>query len=104
MSNNYAMGKLDFCPRLDCTLQDWCCLLPTELITFNSNKVELMLISQSGGDLESKLKKPFVGASGKRIRSILYALQKDLTLNIGHCYTNTVRACPPKIRVLFFLS
>lgn len=82
------------CTSENCSHFSTCCRLPTEVYTIENSPKTVMFLGMGAGSREEKLKRPFVGPAGERLRQIIKQVWDDKGY-FNPIFANTVR-CHPK--------
>lgn len=87
------------CEKKDCPVFKRCCFLPTECHPGVDGKISILFVGQGGGADERKLRRPFIGRAGKRIRQQVIYARKLFKKHFGVAFSNTIRDNPEDNRV-----
>ena len=87
------------CDNKKCSVFSKCCFLPTECNCDPSGNVSILFVGQGGGKDERKMKRPFIGRAGTRLRQQVLYVRKTLKQHIGVAFSNTIRDNPENNRI-----
>lgn len=83
------------CDGINCTQSNFCCRLPTEVVKWNDNRINVFFYGIGAGEKEHKNGIAFSGPAGKYLRDIIVYLWNTQKFNIA--LSNSVRFRPTNL-------
>lgn len=81
------------CDETQCSVFQKCCFLPTSYFPIDGH-VPILFVGMGGGREEREQHRPFVGDAGKRLKTCILEVKRQLRKPFGVAFSNTIRDNP----------